>query len=542
MKRIDLQLNKLALSVLMLGVLGGQFPGTIQAQDSITEKYLGDSNGLVFEVDLTKLMDSTDFQPLAELIDTSGNIKRGLGFSIKEIKVFAGSLSGPNELPSERFILQSTKDIDPLALMRLNRWLPRNAVPDTRQFRDKTYYQIENRRGDLGVYQPDDKTLIVNKLEVIEDLVKGRRPKQEILRSKDWDDLSQFHAKFALGEVLFEQWRAEYKRFNELNAPRDPLFELIGPLNQKLVKAFGGVRFDESLSFRVSLYAANSGDAKEIDASLQALLQVGKTMLGPLKKNMIDGARDEASKKIATESIAILDKLIDSLDIKRIGREVRITAKVDVRQFVKNVLPDAIQAAQVAARRAQSVNNMKQLGLSMHNYHDVYKKMPPAVIIGPKGHRHSWRIAVLPFIEHKELYDQYRLDEPWDSPNNKKVMEKMPAVFRHPNDPEGSYNTRYLAFVGPGSPFANPEGVQFRDIRDGTSNTIMFFSGPSNVPWTKPQDIDYDPSKAVNTKDGPFKHGFNAVLFDGSVRFFPEDIDPEKLHRMIQGSDGQAID
>ena len=118
---------------------------------------------------------------------------------------------------------------------------------------------------------------------------------------------------------------------------------------------------------------------------------------------------------------------------------------------------------------------------------------------------------------------------------------QMPEVFRHPNDPPGSTSTRYLAFVGKGTPFENPEGVSFRDIRDGTSNTIMFFSGPTNVPWTKPEDIEYDSEKEINLKDGPFKEGFNAVFFDGSVQFISKDVDIEQLHNMIQSNDGNPV-
>lgn len=531
----------LPVAALLGAIVFCSFGASCTGQDGPVKKFLGDEDGVVFEVDLTKLLKSKDFEPLAELIDIGASFKQQVGFSVREIKLFAGSVSGPNEDPSSRFILQATRDIDPLQMMRMNRFLPRNGVPETKEYRDKTYYEVDKGREKLGVFQPDDKTFIVNRLEVIEDLVKGKTPKQNILRSKEWKALEDYQGKLALGEKLFDQWRGEYNRFSERGGPKDPILELLGPLNQKIVKAFGGIKLGRELSLRVSLFSASSEDARDINSSLQALLQIGKSMLGPMQSSMIDSAPDEHSRKMAEGGFAVLNNIIKSLKYERFGKEVRITANADIGPFVKNILPDTIKAAQIAARRTQSANNMKQLGLAMHNYYDVNKGMPPAVIIGPKGHKHSWRIAMLPYIEQQDLYDQYRLDEPWDSPNNKKVMMRMPEAFRHPNDPPGSTTTRYLAFVGKGTPFENPEGVQFRDILDGTSNTIMFFSGATNVPWTKPEDIQYDPEKGVDLENGPFENGFNAVFFDGSIRFLSKDVEMQQLHNMIQSNDGNPI-
>ena len=517
--------------------------GLTSGQESLSEKYLDDENGFVIEIDLASLAKSKDFQPIFDLLDIEGSFKRQMGFSIKNVVLFAAASGGPDDDPSQHFVLKTNRDLDALQLMRMNRWVRRDEVPETREYRDKTWYFVKSRRGELGVFQPDDQTIIVNKVEQVEDLVKGKRPKQDILRSKEWKSLEEYDLRLAIGEKLFDQWRAEWKRFSENGGGGDdPLVQLVMPINKKIVKAYGGLKYAKELSLKASLFAKDSDDAKDISSSLEALIRIGKSMLVGAKQGAIASAPDDTMKKIAAEGFGVVDRFIDSLKFERIGREVRITARADISPFVKNILPEAMEAARTAARRTQSANNMKQLGLAMHNYHDVNKGMPPAVIVGPKGHKHSWRVAILPYLEQKALYDMYRFDEPWDSPNNKKVMEAMPEVFRHPSDEPGSMNTRYLAFVGPGSPFENPEGVQFKDIRDGTSNTVMFFSGASNVPWTKPEDIEYDPKKELKMDEGPFKQGFNAVFFDGSVQFLSKDMVDKQMHRLIQSSDGTPIE
>ena len=86
-----------------------------------------------------------------------------------------------------------------------------------------------------------------------------------------------------------------------------------------------------------------------------------------------------------------------------------------------------------AARRAQSMNNLKQFALAMHNYHDTNGKFPAASSFDKDGKPLlSWRVHVLPYLEQAELYKQFHLDEPWDSEHNKKLIEKMPNVLASP--------------------------------------------------------------------------------------------------------------
>src|ERR1700676_3675353 len=102
------------------------------------------------------------------------------------------------------------------------------------------------------------------------------------------------------------------------------------------------------------------------------------------------------------------------------------------------LLLPAVQAAREAARRAQCVNNLKQIGLAMHNYHSTYDCFPPAVTADDQGRPLlSWRVLILPYLEEAPLYAQFHLDEPWDSPHNLPLASKMPRVYTCPSDPTG---------------------------------------------------------------------------------------------------------
>src|SRR5207302_9126297 len=133
--------------------------------------------------------------------------------------------------------------------------------------------------------------------------------------------------------------------------------------------------------------------------------------------------------------------------------------------------------------------NLKQIGVAMHRRMDVHKVLP-----GPAIYRDklappllSWRVALLPYLEQQDLYKQFRLDEPWDSEHNKKLLGKMPDVYRSPGA-KAPTTTHYQVFVGQGTIFEGPGGIGFAQILDGTSNTLMVVEAAAAVPWTKPED------------------------------------------------------
>ena len=84
----------------------------------------------------------------------------------------------------------------------------------------------------------------------------------------------------------------------------------------------------------------------------------------------------------------------------------------------------------------QIANNLKQVGLAMYNYREAHGRFPAPAIQGPDGKPLlSWRVAILPYLSENELYQSFKLDEPWDSPHNKPLLERMPQLFAPPRPP-----------------------------------------------------------------------------------------------------------
>ena len=209
------------------------------------------------------------------------------------------------------------------------------------------------------------------------------------------------------------------------------------------------------------------------------------------------------------------------------------------------LLLPAVQAAREAARRAQCMNNMKQIALAMHNYHSANNTLPQQAITDKDGKPLlSWRVAILPYIEQQALYNKFKLDEPWDSKHNKPLLDEMPPIYFCTSTArkDGS-GTNYQAFVGNNALFEKDRAVGFQDVTDGTSNTIMVVETKDSVPWTKPEDISFDPKNpAPGFGAGSFHPGgFNACFADGSVRFIKLSVNANVLRALITRSGGEVI-
>jgi hypothetical protein len=217
------------------------------------------------------------------------------------------------------------------------------------------------------------------------------------------------------------------------------------------------------------------------------------------------------------------------------GPEQYLTSIAVVGVLVGLLLP-AVQAAREAARRNTSMNNLKQILLSLLNHESTFNRFPAQAICDAEGKPLlSWRVAILPFIEQAALYDRFHLDEPWDSPHNLPLLAEMPEIFIDPSSPglttvDGK--THYLAVSGAGTAFTGkPEGTKLKEFSDGTSRSavVIQVNDANAVEWTKPTDYDTATHAATPTAGigelhpGSFLTGFA----DGHIVATPMSITPE---------------
>jgi len=200
-------------------------------------------------------------------------------------------------------------------------------------------------------------------------------------------------------------------------------------------------------------------------------------------------------------------------------------------------------------RRAQCMNNLKQIGLAMTEYHGAYACLPAAAITDKNGRPLlSWRVAILPFLEASTLYAKFHLDEPWDSPHNYALREERPYFYVCPSDKDRKPGmTGYQVVIGPDTSFTPDfKPVRFSDFSDGVKNTLLVGESPTLVPWTKPDDRPFDMSLPLSglgsSHQDYFSKGFNVVFADGSVRYLKTSITSSELKGMLTRNGRERVE
>lgn len=208
------------------------------------------------------------------------------------------------------------------------------------------------------------------------------------------------------------------------------------------------------------------------------------------------------------------------------------------------LLLPAVQAARTAAREAQTANNLKQIGIALHNYNSTFNTFPPAVQNDSSGQPAlSWRVALLPYLEEQDMYQGYQPAEPWNSPANLQALNHLPPVFRSPFASAGD-DVGYVVVTDPEFVFDGTTACQLREVTDGLSKTIIAVDAePTGVKLAEPRDFEWQEflQRFQNQAVGNMPGGFVALAADGSVTFVPYDTDPATLRALFTKAGNEQV-
>jgi hypothetical protein len=259
-------------------------------------------------------------------------------------------------------------------------------------------------------------------------------------------------------------------------------------------------------------------------------------------------------------------------------RRVDIIIGVLILLVIASLLIPPIVKVRERTLSTQCQNNLRQIGFSLHDYHDIYKRLPAGTVLFdekmPPQKRLSWLLEINPFVESTPLYKETNRTKGWEAPENRAVAQYTFLPFLCPANPArttpaGEGLTHFVGIAGLGKDAAlllptnrkagifryQPDesrrderaqwnlylGIRIEDIKDGTKNTLMVVeTNSNNGPWLAggPATVrGLDPNGAPYLGEGGqfgsgHRHGSNAVFADASVRFLPKGLDPKIFEAM----------
>jgi hypothetical protein len=207
------------------------------------------------------------------------------------------------------------------------------------------------------------------------------------------------------------------------------------------------------------------------------------------------------------------------------------------------VLPVPAADEPTKQQRAEAQNRLKQIGIAIHGYASDHDEKWLDDLTDKDGRvLLSWRVALLPYIEQEKLYKEFKLDEPWDSEHNKKLIEKMPKIYAPVRGKAKAGETFYQRFVGKGALF-NERGSDYTipQVPDGTSNTALVFEAGDPVIWSRPGDLPFNKDAPLPKLGGLFDGDFHMLLCDGSVYRVNKKFNEKELKKIIMPDDGMPV-
>ncbi|MEP3479226.1 MAG: DUF1559 domain-containing protein [Fuerstiella sp.] len=470
--------------------------------------------------------------------------------NIQSITVGVSRISEMSQLEQE----PNPESMSLIAIVRADQTMDASKImlmnPEAKQVTEGslTYYKIPEDPP-VAIWMPDGQTAVVGAESVVQQ-VATQDGSTSNLDTGLLNGQSSIEIAFspAIPDAIFRHSNFRIPDGGPTPVP-PPIRTLVAAMKEHTVGASIGITLTEDLGFNTAFRSRDAAGAAKFQQTFQSVMEELKNMPPP-------SADGQGIPPMLAGFMAPLEKIgedmNESLEVITSGTLTKTAMKAKgggqtLSGFVpmaSMLLLPAIQAGRSAAQATQGRNNMKQIGLAMHNFHDVYGRFPNAVGIGPNGEKWlSWRVHLLPFLGYEELYNQFALEEPWDSPRNRPLADLMPNVFSSPNANTEVGKTVYMVPVGAGTAFEDQKGRRFRDILDGTSNSIMMVEVEASraVYWTEPVDYSVNtsnPFEGLARRDG----SMIPILFcDGSTQNISADLDSQTANHMFTISDGAII-
>ncbi len=503
--------------------VSAQAPGNNELRDGL--QFVPADAAFFLHADASRIWNSailkdirkTDAETLGFL---TAEAKKELGLApedVKTVTLFMPKFRGPLDDDSLGLVLTLNKAFDKEQLTKgVEKLLPKGAKPRVVAVDARTVLVLLNLKEESARPQPAGNT----------------GPLTDALKAA----ASGKHA-VVVGMTL-ASWPAEL-RGDDIPPP----LRAFAPLFKSLTIT-GTLGLDKNVTLNLQVKTATAGQAVDCEKALGALLGLIQDELAKGLKELEPAVAKDAGLKDLGTLLKAGSAAAKGAKFSTLGNETELTLSMPGDLPFGGAFVAARKKILGASVGQTSANNLKQIAIAMHSYADTNNStMPPAAVCDKTGKPQlSWRVLILPYIEQEALYKKFKLDEPWDSEHNKKLIAEMPKVYAIPGQGKPG-ETHYRVFVGNGAGFDWIRGGRFpADFQDGTSNTLMCVTAADAVPWTKPDELEFDPKKDMSKHFGMVVNGkCHVALFDGSVRMIGKLPGKETLNALITRGGGEVI-
>ena len=514
---------------------------TVHAQQEI-ENVLPDSSVLLWQVKPTEVFASKSLNlfPREALGAVSSD---ELGVDLQRMPRISGAYElGPNLVSAFSICFMATRSTD-IANLDGQKFGPIRISEANQNVR------LRNWRGtDIGVVQMDGRWLAGSQSSLKKMLQANGQPHRlsELLRRKDVPIVLIVDVKRLKNRLT------DYLKFFEIS----PLTEkavLLTRLCDLVDHIVVRIELAEQAALEVSWTVAEGRDVGQVSALIDRILKLGVESMGAYGMEMFRWSAVDAESPEVWGAYwrRMLGSLSDS--IKRNAEDNRVVTRLENLEELMFVVSLAgmsanlLEGVQESLPRSKTESNLEEIAIAIQGFESVHRRIPQRAIRDNDGKPLlSWRVLLLPYLGQDELYSQFRLNEAWDSEHNKKLLEKMPAVYANPNTELQLGYTTYLApfgYVDQREQTAwDVEPLLLRQVSAGLGNTaaVVEVTPLSAVPWTKPEDFDLKERELLEFLGEPPTGGL-VVMLDGNSYDLSRWKDKRRLKAVLTVNGGEAV-
>ncbi len=530
--------NRVFAAALFVATLSVAFPTMTSAQNPDTQ-YVSNMSMVSVRAQVPKIMASPGLEAMpVEVAEAAALETFGLDIrTIESIQVIVGLPMGPGDTPIGA-VVRLNKDYDPSEIHE--EYL---TVPPTVEVGDKTMYVFAGHPP-IGLVMADARTALVGSEMMVRSMLiaNGEGPLADLITENPiGDSMLQVIGTTAPARPIMTPM------VEQLRPGVPPAFQDLLRVPELLDGTVIHASAAKEASLGIELLASSEANAQELEKILIDSIELGKLAAMAQVEQGIreEGPMADAQRAYAKRMIDMFSRVVKPT---RNGDRLEISGEAGVSAATTGVLVGlllpAVQAAREAARRMSASNNMKQIGLAIHNYHSAYKQLPTDIVDDEGNKLLSWRVAILPFIEQQALYEEFNLDEPWDSENNLPLSKKTLQVFQDPSLPLPEGHTVFQALVGEELMFNNEGTPRFRDVLDGLSNTLMVVEADASEAtiWSKPGGLEIDWDDPLPQMGHAHQGGFHVLMGDGAVIFITHSINLDLFKALLTRAGGETIE